>query len=332
MKKLLYKGLVLCLCASILVSCATTEKINVAARPGTAIYIPGKTDCFYVPESGKLKIELSSNEYYGYLLSKESGSDVFVPFGLDCKNNSHIGTKAALCGSYTLAGAGILSLLVSTIMICDGADDIASPFFMAGGGGTLVGGFGGMVSGGRMSQTAYNYNFSYYKNQKAIQDVNLSSHLLREDPPKETSELQLANKRRKAALSSENGDIKEAVKAPAKIKKRIKDYGKAISGEYSGTGRLLQNKISVEDYMYIKVIISRISNNEVNVRIIENGEDYFESPLQCSVSKAKDGSYSLSIYGFPSAKIRVSAKGDFSSEQAIEIDDEVYMLKVDAKK
>ncbi len=332
MKNLLYKGFVLCLCASILFSCSTTEKINVAARPGTEIYIPGNVGGYSVPESGKLKVELTSDGYYGYLLAKDPGSNMVIPFGVDCKNNSHIGTKAALGASYTVASAGVFGLLVGTIMICAGDDEIATPFFAPGAAGALLGGLGGMVTESRMNQLSYDYNFSYFKNQKAIQDMNLSAILLREDPPKEASEQLVANKRKRAALSSVSSDKKVESETPAKVKKRIKDYGKAIAGEYSGTGKLLQNKISVEDYSNIEVIISRISNNEVTVRIIESGEDYFESPLQCNVVKEKDGGYSLSISGFPSAKIRISSKGVLSSQQTIEIDDEVYVLKVDAKR
>lgn len=332
MKNLLYKGLALCLCASMLFGCSTTEKINVSARPGTEIYIPGKAGCHYVPESGKLKIELSSDGYYGYLLSKEPGSNMLVPFGIDCKNNSHTGTQVALGCSYALALSGLTSTAIGIVALCTGDEESSTPFFIAGAGGLLVGGLGGLATEKRVNQTAFKYKFSYFKNQKAIQNVNLSCKLLREDSPKEAKEPSVANKRGKAALSPGNHNTKEATKTPAKVKKRIKNYGKDISGEYSGTGRLLQNKISVEDYGDIKVIVSRVSNNEVTVRIIENGEDYFESPLQCSVSKAKDGSYSLSISGFPSAKIRISAKGVLNSEQTIEIDDEIYVLKVDAKK
>lgn len=245
-----------------------------------------------------MKVELTSDGYYGYLLAKDPGSNMVIPFGVDCKNNSHIGTKAALGASYTVASAGVFGLLVGTIMICAGDDEIATPFFCPGSGGCSVGGLGGMVTESRMNQLSYDYNFSYFKNQKAIQDMNLSAILLREDPPKEASEQLVANKRKRAALSSVSSDKKVESETPAKVKKRIKDYGKAIAGEYSGTGKLLQNKISVEDYSNIEVIISRISNNEVTVRIIESGEDYFESPLQCNVVKEKDGGYSLSISVF----------------------------------
>lgn len=331
MKNLLYKGLALCLCASMLFGCSTTEKINVSARPGTEIHIPGKAGCHYVPESGKLKIELSSDGYYGYLLSKEPGSNMLVPFGIDCKNNRHIGTQVAFGCSSILTLAGLTSTAIGIVALCTGDEESSTPFFIAGG-GAVVGALGLAATESRMKQTAYDHEFSYFKNQKAIQNVNLSCKLLREDSPKEAKEPSVANKRGKAALSPGNHNTKEATKTPAKVKKRIKNYGKDISGEYSGTGRLLQNKISIEDYGDIKVIVSRVSNNEVTVRIIENGEDYFESPLQCSVSKAKDGSYSLSISGFPSAKIRISAKGVLNSEQTIEIDDEIYVLKVDAKK
>lgn len=116
------------------------KKINVAARPGTEIYIPGNVGGYSVPESGKLKVELTSDGYYGYLLAKDPGSNMVIPFGVDCKNNSHIGTKAALGASYTVASAGVFGLLVGTIMICAGDDEIATPFFAPGAAGALLGG------------------------------------------------------------------------------------------------------------------------------------------------------------------------------------------------
>jgi len=324
--------------AVVLSSCSTTEKFSIYAKPGTEIYSPGASAPAVVPASGELKMEVPSDGYYGYMLSRAPGEKTIVPFGLDCRHSSHSGTKFARAAGYVLTIAGLGALLGGGIGVlgADSNEDEESSTVFAdvaaiGGASVLIGCAIGMPADSRLKQTSYKYNFAYNRKQFVIQNIPLTP-LVRVDDTKDSSSDSVVSVRRKAKARVQ-GSPSSKSPAVTKVKRGIKDAGASVSGRYVGSGTLYKKTSVVEEYASVEVVIERVDDNKVKMQVIESGEDYFEEPLLYDVVKNKDGSYKLTIKDIHSATMKIDSKGRLKFvHDKIYIDDDMYRLAISADK
>ncbi len=323
-------GFILILCPG----CYTNEKIEITTPETMDIYIPGiiQNPIIQAHPDRNIKIEISSNMYCSYFLVRPTGSNIWVPLGLDYRHNSHYGTKIVLGSGYALAGIGTAGLIGSVIPLIAGNDSPSIGVIAGGSGGVALVGVGlGLPAQVRMRQTAYDYNFGYVKKQ-FIELPHLSTTLLHPNPEKNTFEQTQTSKpeRKKASSGTEMANIQVV---GSKAKKSRSDFAQMISGTYTGSGKLLLNGKQDDYFSEIKVVIEKIDRTHVSVRIIENDEDFFETPLTYQVLTTKKGEYYLSIEKLPEAKISITKSGLMSFlHPKVYIDNQLYTLSISAKK
>ena len=326
MKNIIY-SITLLLSFFMMVSCRSSQTITVFAVPGTKIYTPDDMQAARgtVPPSGKLKVRLSVKPYVGYMLAEMPQSNLKIPFGLDYKSTGHTGEA--------LSGVGISIAPAMTIV---GACIL--PVNVGAGAGILATGiaFGTYSTLGILKQPTTGslqneMSFSYEKEQKAIQDIPLAAFVEREDPPRPIPAVDHAEKisRKKASSGSISSEVH--LSKASKSRKFRNDLASAVVGEYIGAGTLKSAGTTDESYDYICVSIVRVDKTIVRVRIIENGEDFFESPMEYMVTRKKDGSYLLTLHDIPSAKIILTSLGELIYiHDKVNIDNSIYTLSIDA--
>ena len=320
-------------------SCTTTEKFTVSAPAGTKITLPiaGLVE----PQSGnngEQKVTIPSEGYCGYVLATPVGSETPIPMGLDLKRNKHNGTKAALGTGYMLSGIGGIGVLGSLIPIIAGAsnedDDLQSAgAIIAGisGGAALIGTGLLLPAQSRLRQTAYDYSFGYVKHQQ-LDIPQLSPTLLHPNPEKNAPEAKEEVKSTRKKASSGKAVETSSPKSSKVSKSRTAPANK-IAGNYFGTGQLLNNKKQEESYSNIEIEITPVDKNSVKVRIIEDGEDFFEEPLVYNVRVDNKGIYQLKIGNIPTAIITITKSGALSfTHPKVNIDDTMYNLVIRANK
>lgn len=150
-------------------SCYTTEKLTVYGKPGTEIYTPYKEKLSEINSDGKAKVVLSSDGCYTYLLSKDANSNLYIPFALDYKNKSYIGTKMLI----PLNGAIVLGGLTTAIVsgIAAGEDD--APLALVGL-AAIPASFVGTAASMRLNQTTRQWQFKYLNTQETNSDINFT--------------------------------------------------------------------------------------------------------------------------------------------------------------
>lgn len=72
-------------------SCTTSQKVTVQGIPGTEIYSPTMSKLGVIGPNAQVTFKISSDDYFSYLMSKNAGSDEFVPFALDYITRSKLG-------------------------------------------------------------------------------------------------------------------------------------------------------------------------------------------------------------------------------------------------
>lgn len=205
-----------------------------------------------------------------------------------------------------------------------------------------VGGVGALVAGAlvgapahmRMRQTAYDYNFGYDKKQ-SFEIPPLSNKLLHPNPTKnDPTESHTKSGIRKKASSGIAKQNNSKVKSPGTKAKKLKsDLSSKIAGTYNGNGKLYAGKIMEDSYSDIQIIITKVDKNHANLRVIENDEDFFESPISLTVTKLTNGGYKLSNKELNGLTVTISKKGELSfNHSQVLIDDEQFMLTITAKR
>ena len=313
-------------------SCTTTEKMTVYATPGTRIFTSLEDkNPKVVSSSGSVKIEVPSDGYYAYMLAQEPNNNFLVPFGIDCKGNKHIGTKALYLTGAAIMSAGVGGLVAGGAAYIGGDKDFGNIALLSGVGAMSLGAAIGTPAKWRLDQKAYDYNFTYKKHQHVDKDLHLLP-LMNVDPEKNSSKIETttAPKRSKATVGNTSKSDKPNT---SKVKKGLRDYGQAVEGSYVGAGKIYKGKNLEESYDNIRIEIRRISNVNAEVVIYESDEEFFSSPLSYDISKNKDGSYLLKMKDIPSAIIKIDSKGNLTfSHDKVNIDDEVYKLVINGKK
>lgn len=317
--------------------CTTTERFTISAPAGTKITLPMAG--IVEPQSksnGEQQVTIPSEGYCGYVLATPAGSTTPIPMGLNLKRNEHIGSKASLVAGVGLSSVGIIGILGGTIVAIgansngdDDAESTAGVIMAASAGVAGIGVALGLPAQIRLGQTAYDYSFSYEKRQN-LDIPQLSTSLIHPDPEKNAPiPLEEVKSARKKASSGKA--VGATSSKGSKVNQKRTAIANKVIGDYKGTGQLLHNKKQEEFYSDIQIKITSVDNNSVKVRIIEDGEDFFEEPLICNVSSDKKGNYQLKISDIPTAMITITKSGVFSfNHSKVIIDDIMYNLVIKA--
>lgn len=333
--KTLTKYLVLLLMVSILMtSCKTNEKFYVNSPVDATIYLPSQLSAPYnkVKGGSSAKIEIPSDGYWGYIVLKDNQTGLDIPVGMNVHYRSNIIPRTLTGTGYGLTIMGISGLIAGTVLVAAAGEDddslIGVSLVGGGAGASVIGLALGMPAQSRLKQLSYEYQFAYDKNQN-VNISGLSTKLLREDFPKEVTEIQTSPKRKKAT----SGESTVSVINSSKAKKSRGDLANNVVGTYQGTGNLLNGNITEELYNDIQVIIKRIDKTHVSVTVIENGEDFFESPLKYEISSKGKTGYRLTLDKLQDACIEISKTGLLTFiHKKVNIDNDIYTLSIKGKK
>ena len=306
-----------------LFSCTTSQTVSISGTPGTDIYTLDKTKLATIDHTGKTKIKFPSEGYYGLLLTYNEAQDKFVPFALDYKKKNYLGSKIASVFGFELFFIGGLTTAIGLL---------ASENSIAAIGATALGVGGGIwpISAQRSDQTQQVARFTYLKEHSTNEDISftpLEDHGYKKSLSKTEEIVPLID-----SQSTSSRKIK-TVSNSSKSKKSLKNLGGTVSGTYEGEGTLHHGNEFIESYEKIKIEITRIDNNNVQVNVIENGTPFFNSVSTYSVKKDKQNSYILTLQGNSSATIKIDSKGKLTYyHPKVNIDGDNYILKVSGKK
>ena len=310
-------------------SCSTTEKFYVSGTPNTKIYTPDYTHIATVGTNGKAKIEISSDDYYAFFLSKSPSSELYIPFALDYKKKGRFGANMANGIGMTIAGAGLAVEIGGLVALLSGDDETGGMMAAIGASTVAVGAAIGVPASCRLNQKSYEYQYQYLNNQQTNEDLHFTKAVFNE-PFKGTNQTQLIKEN--SPKKVEEGTSVSKKRLSEKSSKTLKDYGKQTEGMYVGSGTLIQNGEIIESYNDVKVNVERISKNEVYVNVIADGEEFFETPSKYKITKNKNGSYTLKHSSISAATITIGKNGSLAYQHPkINIDGELYILKVSAK-
>lgn len=313
-------------------SCSTTEKFTLSAPVGTKITLPlpGNVES-KSNNSEKQNITIPSEGYCGYILATSPGSSTPIPMGLDLMRNKHNGRKVSLGVSSVLLGAGSLGMIGGGIAACAASSGPGLTILGISAVAGLTGSGMYMASIYTLTQTSYDYSFGYVKNQQ-LDIPQLSDTLIHPNPEKDALKVVAEEKPTRKRATSGEANVNTSSQGSKVSKSRIAPANK-IAGIYKGTGQLLLNKRQKEYYSNIEIEISPTDKNIVNVRIIEDGEDFFESHLTYSVTTDNRGNYKLKIDNIPDAVINITKSGVLSfTHPKVNIDDTMYSLIIKATK
>lgn len=321
------------ICVILLHSCTTSQKITIQGTPGTEIYSPAMERLGTVSSNGKVSFKISSDDYFSYLMSKNAGANELIPFALDYKRHSFIGTQILKWTGYTVVAAGAFSALVGGIACIGGdGDEVGGPFLAAGGGAAALGAIIGMPADMRSNQTQYEHKYKYLSVQETNQDVHFTQIV---DVGYRKTKHNYDNNAPHVSDRANNGSPSStATRRKSSVSKRtLNDNTKLVSGSYFGTGYLTQKGKVIEEYAKIKVVIARIDNNNVNIDVFENGESYFSKTNKYQVTKKGKNTYVLSLDGISDALITIDNAGHLTYiHPKVNIDGEIYTLNLTANK
>lgn len=332
--KWLYK-ITLITVVALCTSCSTTEKFLVSGTPNTKIYTPDYKHIGTIEQNGTAEIELTSDYYYAFLLSKNSESDIYTPFALDYKYKSRAGAKFLKWTGISAACLGLYIELMGAIMTAadpEGEmDDVTLPM-VVGGAVTALGGMAiGWPASERMDQTSYEYQFKYLNDQSANSDLNFSKAVFSE-PWKERESAKIDNETSNSTVAEKTSVSRKQL--TEKSAKTLKNYARQVANDYVGTGKLTQNNSTIESYNNIKVRIEYVNRNEVRVNVTEsNGSDFFAEYSLYRVEEQADGSYLLTHSKIKEATITIDSYGNLNyNHPKVNIDGEIYNLQINTSK
>lgn len=327
--------LLVAFCVILLHSCSTSQKVTVQGVPGTEIYSPRMEKLGVIGSNAQASFKISSDDYFSYLMSKNAGSNELVPFALDYKGHSYIGTHVLKWTGYWITGMGaVLAIAGGAACIGGDGDEVGGPLLAAGGGAALLGAAIGMPADARSNQTQYEHKYKYLSVQNTNQDFRFAkiidvgySKSLHNYSYNETET-------RTVGRPNIDGTATTTAKRKTSVSKRtLNDYGKFVSGTYSGAGYLAQKGKVIEEYPTMKVVVLRIDNSSVNIDVIENGESYFSTKTKYQVKKKGKNTYVLSLDGISDAFITIDSAGHLTYiHPKVNIDGEIYTLNITANK
>lgn len=302
-------------------SCKTTEKFSLRSTQNLEVYRPDSKTVFANLERGiPQKVKVKSTEYLGFVVAHDPINGLDVPIGLNVHRGNQ-NAKKALKICYTTCALGLGGGIGAAF-----GESLILPIVCLGIGITSIPAI--LVSEARNQQLAYDYEFEYDKTQ-TIDISGLSPTLIHPNAPKENP-LTVKTSRRAKASSAETVS---ATTSGSKARKSRKNLSAIVEGTYRGSGKLLLNKAVDETYSDIILIIEQIDKTHVSVRIVESGEDFFETPLQYEVKDNGRKGYVLTLNGLPKCNLLITKNGTATfTHNAVNIDNVIYTLIIDAKK
>lgn len=342
MKNIIRLMTVLLFC-SMINACSTFQNITIFGEPGTEIYTPNLEKVGTIKGDGKGEITLPRDGYYPFLLSGNGVADLKIPFALNYKNRAYTGARVLYCVEAAIAGAGAVSLIVTTAACLASGEDGESlgiaPLMGAGCVGLLGASFGGLATTNRLAETQREWQFEYLPRQSTNQDLRFEKFVdngykkeigSRAVPMEEN----VAESSRKVESAQSESSSSAAKSRSSKSKRTLTDLAKQVEGTYIGSGKLLLKDDTIESYQNIKVVLKRLDKNTVQVDVYEsNGEAYFNESGKYSVKKIDSGKYQLTMNGIPSATITIDAnKKMVYLHPKVNIDGDLYALRITASK
>lgn len=352
--KPIYKLISIILICSLLASCSTTQKIQVSGLAGTEIYTPGLTKVGTISGTGTAEIILDSDAYYAYLLSKNNGSDQYIPFALDYEEKNYTWAKIAKGVGYPFMIAGGIACLSGLIVSSINSDNTNSAIVGLCGLGIGLGGLFGVAGGSSVLNSIEGQcRFKYLKTQSTNQDFFFekpqfitvdelpSTEEKKESETKKEEESIVATKattqtskttKKVVAPAQSEATSKSTKKLTSKSTKSLKDYGLAVEGIYVGSGSLSLGTEVIETYDDIVVKIVRVDNNSVEVSVVEsNGSDFFSEASIYTIKKGSNNTYTLTHNDIAKATIKIDKnKKAIYIHPRVDIDGDIYTLKITA--
>lgn len=316
-------------------SCTTTQKITVMGNRGTSIYTPKGKKVGEIGTEGYAKIELESDAYYAYLLSQDAGEELLVPFALDYKECSYVGSSFSKWTGYTLSCLGAGGALLGAIIMAVGGEFVGVPLLLAGFGLSALGIPMGIAGDRRQQQLDHEYKFKYLSTQVTNQNFTFTRPDIKvvDFVASDIEKTDVKNKLVEVAEEKKTSS-KSTKSFGSKSTKSFKDYGTTLAGEYVGNGVLSINGNTVERYTDIVVQLRRIDNNKVAVQVVEaNGVEFFGEASCYTVKLNSDKSYSLVHDGVSVATIKIDGNNKMAYlHPRVNIDGDIYTLKITANK
>ncbi len=140
---------------------AKTLTVTVNGTPGTTIADPDQKQLAVIDDSGQAVVEVNPYKYYAFLWSKAPGSNVYVPFALDFKNNNKHATNSFCRGfGIALASIGVVLDITGTVMaICEVPAGV--PLMLSGLGLSGAGIWMGITAENRLEYADVDGSFDY---------------------------------------------------------------------------------------------------------------------------------------------------------------------------
>lgn len=316
-------------------SCSTVETITVHGNPGTKIYSPQKSKLATIPQTGKVKVKLPSDAYFGYLYTRDDIHNRWIPFALDVKQNKHTGTKAQSLGGLTLSSIGGLCLVIGTIAeLAEGGESSTGLSLIGVGGGSALVGTGLLIPAqAKLGQLAYQYNFSYTSKQQVNSDLRLTQYTPPIDGTLESAPTRKKATSGEATNTKESSSAKTRKNSATSTAKKRKTNSELIAGEYAGTGTLVTTGENPETLGTMMIVIAPKDDNTVIADIMEDNESFFESEEIFTVKKNKDSSFTLTHTRIPLVKFTITKTGKIDYKHPkVNIDGTTYTLSISATK
>lgn len=316
------------ICALIsLTSCHTSTKITVLAEPGTEILLPGNRIIATADNEGMASFKISDDEFHALLLSHKPNSDHYIPFALDYDSKKFGGSKFLKGLGIAITGAGVLTMGGGLLAIFAGGGDVAGPIFAIGGAATLAGVGMGWPADIRSHQKNHKHQYKFYSRQSTNQDLNITY------PQLEPAEVHPVVGVAPVALTDVPSST-STKKISQQSNKTLKDYGAIVQGVYVGTGELTKDNKIIESYKGIKVVINRVDRETVSVNVVEsNGEKFFSSDSNYTITKKDNGLFELALEGISVAKIFIDDdKMLIYTHPRVNIEGDIYTLLINANK
>lgn len=280
-----------------LTSCSTTEKIIVYGQEGTEIYTPTQEKLGIINNNGSANITLSSDACYTYLLAKNNNSELYVPFALDYKNKSYVGSKMLLGTEYVLFTTSLITTIAAAIAAGEDDAPLAAVGFVA-----IPTAFGGMATSARLNQTTRRWNFSYLDKQQTNSDICFTQPVYSE--PEKTIVRQSANraksgKSRNAKLPFKSGKVLQVVtyfngeSLTVEPEGQVKINGNQININVIGNAHLKNRTFKITKYLKRK---KRIGDSK-------RAYDLFETSDQQEIGLYFDDSFGF--MGVPEQRILI---------------------------
>lgn len=313
-----------------LTSCWTSTKFTVQTEPGTEIMSKDYTLLSVADSRGKAKVKISDDEYSAFLLSHRPNTDTYIPFAIDYKSRSVIGTSLQVLTGYLLGGIGGVLGIGGIAAGLAGDEDAGLPL-MIGGAGVAFAAIGiGMPAESRLDQAAYDHQYKYLKQQRTNQDLSLTKPNFAIDNPVSVAPTvpEAVQKEQTTTLS---GSSTSSKKLSQRSSKTLKDKATQIQGTYVGRGKLTKDKEVIETYVDITVTINRIGKDKVGVMVTEkDGSQFFDKASEYTISSASNGIFRLVLDGINSAEITIdSNKKLIYLHPRVNIDGDIYTLSIE---